>query len=43
MMVKGTLGDTDHDHYKSQLEDLDKQRQEKEFVSIKLKGRNKGK
>lgn len=32
MLVKGTLADTDYDLYKSQLEELDRQRQEKEFV-----------
>lgn len=32
MIVKGTIADTDHDIYKNQMEELDKQRQEKEFV-----------
>jgi len=44
MVVKGSLADTDYESYKLQLEDLDKQRQEKEFVIfIIIFNRNKEK
>jgi len=40
MIVKGTLSETDYDSYKSQFEELDKLRQEKEFKQREIQKKN---